>query len=57
MHVLEFLVLVNDLNATIMLLLGWHLADAGEVAIDGHDGWGSGMPPSGLGPVFLTLPQ
>lgn len=57
MHVLKFLVLVDDLNAMIILLLGRRLANAGKVAVDSHDGWRSGMPHSGLGPVLFTIPE
>ena len=40
---LELLIFVDDLDAMFVLLFAGRLADAGEVAIDCHDGWRCGM--------------
>ena len=38
MYILEFLVLVYDLNTTLILFFGWHVANTGEVAVNCHYG-------------------
>lgn len=42
-RLLEFLILVDNLYAMLILLLSRLLADICEVAIDRHDGRGGGM--------------
>ena len=36
-HILEILILVDDLDPMLILLFRWRLADVGKVSIDSHD--------------------
>ena len=42
--ILELLLLINNLNALLVLLLGRRIANTCKVAVHGHDRWCCGIP-------------